>query len=51
MYRETVLRMETRFEDKMSRIGRVKVGFRREQHPVAPLTHVGEAVGMRVKSK
>ncbi|KAJ4378681.1 hypothetical protein N0V86_005552 [Didymella sp. IMI 355093] len=48
MYRETVLRMETRFEEKMSRIGRVKVGFRREQHPVAPLTHVGEAAGMRV---
>jgi hypothetical protein len=49
MYRETVLRMETRFEEKMSRIGRVKVGFRREQHPVAPLTHVGEAAGMRVE--
>jgi hypothetical protein len=48
MYRETVLRMETRFEEKMSRIGRVKVGFRREQHAVAPLTHVGEAAGMRV---
>ena len=26
MYRETVLRMETKFEDKMSRIGRVKIG-------------------------
>ncbi|KAF2633545.1 hypothetical protein BU25DRAFT_427050 [Macroventuria anomochaeta] len=49
MYRETVLRMETKFEDKMSRIGRVKVGFRREQHPVAPLIHVGEAAGMRVE--
>ncbi|KAJ8111526.1 hypothetical protein OPT61_g5899 [Boeremia exigua] len=49
MYRETVLRMETRFEDKMSRIGRVKVGFRRAQHPVAPLTQVGEAAGSRVE--
>lgn len=49
MYRETVLRMETRFEDMMLRIGRVKVGFRCEQHQVAPLTHVGEATGMKVE--
>jgi hypothetical protein len=49
MYRETVLRMETKFEDMMLRIGRVKIGFRREQHPVAPLTHTGEADGMRVE--
>lgn len=49
MYRETVLRIETRFEDKMSRIGRVKVGFRRAQHPVAPLAQVGEATGSRME--
>ncbi|XPS68045.1 hypothetical protein M3J09_000341 [Ascochyta lentis] len=49
MYRETVLRMETKFEDMMLRVGRVKIGFKREQHPVAPLTHVGEAAGMRME--
>lgn len=49
MYRETVLRMETQFEDMMLRIGRVKIGFRREQYPVAPLSYVGEADGMRVE--
>lgn len=48
MYRETVLRMETQFEDMMLRIGRVKIGFKRVQHPVALLTHVGEADGMRM---
>lgn len=49
MYRETVLRMETQFEAMMLRVGRVKIGFKREQHPVALLTHVGEADGMRVE--
>jgi hypothetical protein len=49
MYRETVLRMETKFEDMMMRVGRVKIGFKREQHPVARLEQIGEAVGMRVE--
>ncbi|KAH7392944.1 hypothetical protein BKA66DRAFT_567670 [Pyrenochaeta sp. MPI-SDFR-AT-0127] len=49
MYRETVLRLETRFEDRMSRIGRVKIGFKRGQHPFAPLQQVGEAAGQQVK--
>lgn len=49
MYRETVLRMETKFEEMMLRIGRVKIGFKREQHPVAPLAQVGEANGMRME--
>lgn len=49
MYRETVLRMETKFEDKVSRIGRVRVGFRRPQYEVEPLARVGEAEGKRVE--
>jgi len=48
MYRETVLRIGTQFEDKMSRVGRVKIGFKRKQEPIAPLAQVGEAVGGRV---
>ncbi|KAL7777032.1 hypothetical protein CFE70_007453 [Pyrenophora teres f. teres 0-1] len=48
MYRETVLRIGTQFEDKMSRIGRVKISLKRRQHPVAPLAQIGEAVGGRV---
>jgi hypothetical protein len=47
-YRETVLRMETRFEDSVSRIGRVKIGFKRPQQPVAPLEQIGEAHGQQV---
>ncbi|KAH9878695.1 hypothetical protein IAQ61_001968 [Plenodomus lingam] len=34
-YRETVLRIGTEFEDKMARIGRVKLGFRRGKMQVA----------------
>ena len=49
MYRETVLRLETKFEDKMTRIGRVKIGFKRGQHPFGPLAQVGEAIGQEMK--
>ena len=49
MYRETVLRMETKFEDCMSRVGRVKIGFKRSQHPFGPLAQVGEATGQEMK--
>ncbi|KAJ4369722.1 hypothetical protein N0V83_005485 [Neocucurbitaria cava] len=49
MYRETVLRLGTHFEDKMSRIGRVKIGFKRSQHPFGPLAQVGEATGQEMK--
>ncbi|EMD59138.1 hypothetical protein GGP41_009030 [Bipolaris sorokiniana] len=49
MYRETVLRIGTEFEDKMSRVGRVKIGFNRKQHPFAPLAEVGEPVGREIK--
>ena len=49
MFRETVLRMETRFEDAMSRVGRVKIGFKRAPYPTAPLGQVGEASGERMK--
>ncbi|KAF2129101.1 hypothetical protein P153DRAFT_397288 [Dothidotthia symphoricarpi CBS 119687] len=48
MYRETVLRMETQFEDSMCRVGRVKIGFRRSQHPSSPLAEVGEAKGQQM---
>lgn len=44
-YRETVLRLGTEFEDKMSRIGRVKIGFKRPQKDVGPLGLVGEPQG------
>lgn len=47
-YRETVLRFETQFEDKMLRMGRVKIGFKRSQRPVGPLAQVGEAEGQRM---
>jgi hypothetical protein len=49
MYRETVLRIGTEFEDRMSRIGRVKIGFKRRQEPFGPFAEVGEAVGHEVK--
>ncbi|KAF1831692.1 hypothetical protein BDW02DRAFT_39381 [Decorospora gaudefroyi] len=49
MYRETVLRIGTEFEDMMTRVGRVKIGFNRKQHPVAPLAQVGEAIGQEMK--
>ncbi|KAL6707094.1 hypothetical protein ACN47E_004846 [Coniothyrium glycines] len=49
MYRETVLRIGTQFEDKMTRIGRVKIGFRRAQRPVGPLEQVGEPEGQQVE--
>ncbi|USP80802.1 hypothetical protein yc1106_08076 [Curvularia clavata] len=48
MYRETVLRIGTEFEDKMSRVGRVKIGFKRKQHPFGELAQVGEPVGRQV---
>jgi hypothetical protein len=51
MYRETVLRMETRFEDAMSRVARVKIGFKRGQYPTGPLGDVGEAKGERMKER
>jgi hypothetical protein len=47
-YRETVLRMETGFQDSMKRINRVKIGFNRSQHPVALLEQVGEAYGQQM---
>lgn len=49
MYRETVLRIETKFEDAMARIGRVKIGFKRRQHPIGPIEQVGEAMGQEMK--
>lgn len=49
MYRETVLRMETRFESMMMQVGRVKIGFKRSQHPVGPIEQVGEADGLRME--
>lgn len=45
LYRETVLRMETPIQDKMFRVNRVKIGFKREQAPVGGFAEVGEAVG------
>ncbi|KAH8712194.1 hypothetical protein GQ44DRAFT_830056 [Phaeosphaeriaceae sp. PMI808] len=48
-YRETVLRIETRFEDCMSRISRVKIGFKRKQHPFGLTAQVGEAEGHQLK--
>lgn len=47
-YRETVLRMETRFEDSMKRMNRAKIGFKRTQHPVGLLAQVGEASGQQM---
>jgi len=47
-YRETVLRIGTEFEDKFSRIGRVKIGFQRVQKPVGPLGQVGEPEGQQI---
>jgi hypothetical protein len=47
-YRETVLRFETKFENSMRRIGRVKLGFKRKQHPFGLLAQVGEAHGQQV---
>lgn len=47
-YRETVLRMETKFEDAMKSISRAKVGFKRRQHPYGLLAQVGEAKGQQV---
>ncbi|KAI4682930.1 hypothetical protein J4E81_009554 [Alternaria sp. BMP 2799] len=49
MYRETVLRIGTQFEDKMQRVGRVKIGFKRKQHPFGPFDQVGEAVGKEMQ--
>jgi hypothetical protein len=48
LYRETVLRMETPIDDRMSRIPRVKIGFNRPLHPYRNLEDVGEAEGKRV---
>jgi hypothetical protein len=49
MYRETLLRLGTQFEDKMARVGRVKIGFNRKQHPFGPLAQVGEPFGQEMK--
>lgn len=49
MYRETVLRIGTEFEDMMTRIGRVKIGFKRNQHPFGHLAEVGEPTGQEMK--
>jgi hypothetical protein len=48
-YRETVLRMQTQFEDSMNRISRVKIGFKRKQWPVGLVSEVGEPVGHQVQ--
>ncbi|KAF1917911.1 hypothetical protein BDU57DRAFT_555651 [Ampelomyces quisqualis] len=48
-YRETVLRIETKFEDSMKRISRVKIGFKRKQHPFDVIDQVGEAYGQQVE--
>ncbi|KAL5117062.1 hypothetical protein ACEQ8H_005021 [Pleosporales sp. CAS-2024a] len=48
-YRETVLRIETRFEDSMKRISRVKMGFKRAQYPVGLMAEVGESRGQQVE--
>lgn len=45
LYRETVLRMETPIQDRMFRVPKIKIGFKRSQHPVRGLNEVGEAVG------
>jgi hypothetical protein len=45
LYRETVLRMETPIFDSMFPVGRVKIGFKREQYPVGPISQVGEPEG------
>jgi len=45
LYRETVLRMETPTLDRVSRIARVKIGFRRDQYPFGTFNQVGEAQG------
>lgn len=47
-YRETVIRMETRFEDAMKGISRVKIGFKREQQPYGLFDQVGEAQGQQM---
>ncbi|KAF2826165.1 hypothetical protein CC86DRAFT_406457 [Ophiobolus disseminans] len=47
-YRETVIRMETKFADSMKAISRVKIGFKRTQHPYGLLEQVGEANGQQV---
>ncbi|OAL01785.1 hypothetical protein IQ06DRAFT_346405 [Phaeosphaeriaceae sp. SRC1lsM3a] len=48
-YRETVLRIETKFEDSMKRISRVKIGFKRQQHPFGLLEQTGESYGQQVE--
>ena len=45
LYRETVLRMETPIVDKVTRVPRVKIGFKRGLYPVKAMHEVGEAVG------
>ncbi|KAF2028561.1 hypothetical protein EK21DRAFT_101734 [Setomelanomma holmii] len=47
-YRETVLRMQTQYEDCMSRIARVKIGFKRKQMPVGLISEVGEPLGEQI---
>jgi len=48
LYKETVLRMETPIQDRMTRVGRVKIGFNRVQRPVGSIHEVGEAKGHMV---
>lgn len=48
LYRETVIRLRTPVLDAMSRVDRVKIGFKRQQHPYRGLHEVGEAQGKRL---
>lgn len=45
LYRETVLRMPTPIQDSMTRVPRVKIGFKRAQYPFRPINEVGESSG------
>ncbi|KAF2203025.1 hypothetical protein GQ43DRAFT_439211 [Delitschia confertaspora ATCC 74209] len=49
LYRETVMRLPTTVLDQMSRVTRVKIGFKREMNSYGPMGQVGEAVGKRVE--
>ena len=49
LYRETVLRLETPALELMSRVSRVKIGFKRPTYPVRPFAQGGvEAKGAYV---
>jgi hypothetical protein len=49
LYRETVMRLHTPVLDTMSRVSRVKIGFKRNMHLYRGLHEVGEAQGRRVE--